>query len=342
MRTKEYAWALGAVTLCTGLGWLLRPFLDRSDQAMLYLLGVLIVASRASRGPALLASLAGVAAFDFFFVPPYFTFAVAESKYWVTFAVMLAAGAMVSSLTLRIRRQAAAVEAERLRNTLLSSVSHDLRTPLAAVTGAATSLLDGEGRLDADAQHELLETIRDESERLNRMVGDILDVTRLESGSLALKKEWVPLEEIVGSALARLETRLKGRELKTSLPAEVLLAPLDPTLAEQLLVNLLENAAKYTPQGSPIQITVRREGQETVVEVADRGPGIPRGEEERIFERFHRAAGKGSGIGLGLTVCRAIAKAHGGRIQAENREGGGAVFRFSLPLEGRPPEVKDA
>jgi two-component system sensor histidine kinase KdpD len=232
------------------------------------------------------------------------------------------------------------VETERLRNALLSSVSHDLRTPLAAITGAASTLLDDASGMAADTRRELTETIYEEADRLNRLVRNLLDMTRLQSGAVRVSKEWHPLEEIVGAALSRLESRLRGRSVSAHIPDDLPLVPLDGILIEQVLVNLLENALKYTPRDSPIEISAARSGEEVVVEVKDRGPGLPAGEEERVFDKFHRAAREvPGGVGLGLTLCRGIVTAHGGRIWAENRPDGGAVFRFTLPLEGTPPSV---
>jgi two-component system sensor histidine kinase KdpD len=166
-------------------------------------------------------------------------------------------------------------------------------------------------------------------------------MTRLESGNIKVEKEWQPLEEVVGTTLLRLEEMLTDHPLKTNLPGDLPFVLFDSVLIEQVLVNLLENAVKYTPPGSPIDLSAWAEGQVVVVEVADRGPGLPPGEEERIFEKFYRIRPTASGgIGLGLTICRAIVEAHGGRISAANRAGGGAVFRFTLPLEVEPPQVK--
>ena len=233
------------------------------------------------------------------------------------------------------------VETERLRNALLSSVSHDLRTPLAAITGAASTLLEDQAGIAPETRVELTETIYEEADRLNRLVRNLLDMTRLQSGALRVAKEWHPLEEIVGAALSRLEPRLRGRRVSTEVPADLPLVPLDGVLIEQVFVNLLENALKYTPRDSPIEIAASRRDREVVVDVGDRGPGLPSGEEERIFDKFHRVPARAlpGGVGLGLTVCRGIVTAHGGRIWAENRPGGGAVFRFSIPLEGTPPPV---
>jgi two-component system sensor histidine kinase KdpD len=228
-----------------------------------------------------------------------------------------------------------AVETERLRSTLLSSVSHDLRTPLAAITGAASTLLQP-GALGEGAERELKEAIHEEAERLNRLVSNLLDMTRLEAGSLRLQRDWHSLEELVGTALARLEGSTRDRPVSISIPPDLPLVPVDPVLVEQLLVNLLENAFKYTPAGTPVRISAEAAAARVEVEIADEGPGFPAGAEERIFEKFYRGPSTAHGSGLGLPICKAIVTAHGGRIQAENRARG-AAFRFSLPLGDGPP-----
>jgi two-component system sensor histidine kinase KdpD len=237
------------------------------------------------------------------------------------------------------RQAALRARTEELRSGLLSSVSHDLRTPLAAITGAATTLREAEG-LDAATRRDLTEAICEEAERLERLVSNLLDMTRLQSGGVEPRREWVPLVEVVGGALTRVEGRLRGRGVTTELSDEIPLLSLDPVLVEQLFINLLENAAKHTPPAAEVEIRAVREGGTLVVDVADRGPGIPPGEEERIFERFHRGAHAGAGgAGLGLPIARAIAEAHGGRLVASNRPGGGAVFRLTLPLRPGPPSA---
>lgn len=237
----------------------------------------------------------------------------------------------------------ARAEREELRGALLGSLSHDLRTPLAAITGAASTLLTGRDGSDA-ARTELLQTIYEEAARLNRQVSNLLDMTRLESGGVVLAKEWTPLEEVVGAALNRLDEQLKGRPVTTELAESLALVPMDGVLMEQVFFNLLENAVKYTPEDSPIEIRAREDGDSVIVEVADHGPGFEPGTEERVFDKFYRAAGSRTfGTGLGLAICRGIVKAHGGSITAENREGGGALFRLRLPLEGgAPPLVEES
>jgi two-component system sensor histidine kinase KdpD len=236
-----------------------------------------------------------------------------------------------------------AAETERLRSSLLSSVSHDLRTPLASITGSAQALLEDQGRLTEADRRELLETVREEGDRLSRLVANLLDLTRIESGVLEVTREWCPVDDVVHSAIGRIERELAGRHVEVDLPGEVPLVPIDPVLVEQALINLLENACKYSPAGTPIDVRVRVEERSAVFEVGDRGRGIPPGEEQRIFEKFYRVGDDvvSKGAGLGLAVVHAIVVAHGGSITAANRPGGGAVFRFSLPIEGEPPRLAE-
>jgi two-component system sensor histidine kinase KdpD len=488
---SPHVWAVGIVALATGAAWVMSPLFELADLIMMYLLGIVVVAMRHGRGPSLLAAVLSVAALDFFFVPPYFTFAVSDARHLFTFAVMLVVGFVISGLTVRVRAQAAAarsreartaalyamsrelastrgvdelltiavrhvsevfrsqvvvllpgadrgltpwsggqfqldtneqgvarwvyehrqpaglgtatlpgasalylpliaprgpvgvlgvrpadphaldapeqlhqletfanqtalaierarlaeeasdaqirMETERLRNSLLSSVSHDLRTPLATITGAVSTILENGSRLDERTRRELLESVRDEGERLNRLVQNLLEMTRLESGALQLRKEWHSLEEVIGSALSRLGKRLAGRRVITRVPPNLPLVPMDDVLVEQVLVNLLDNALKYTPPGSPIEIIATATDRAATVEVADRGPGLPPGEEDKVFEKFYRGRADGGGAGLGLAICQGVVRAHGGRIWAQNLPEGGVAFLFTLPITGTPP-----
>jgi two-component system, OmpR family, sensor histidine kinase KdpD len=256
-----------------------------------------------------------------------------------TFASQIALAIERARLAEDAQRAQVEVQNERLRNALLSSVSHDLRTPLAVVKGAVTALLDGDEKLPPTRRREYLETISDEASRLNRLVRNLLDMTRLEAGALRVRTEWLPLEEVIGVALNRLDDQLQKRPITVRIPADASLVPFDATLLEQVFINLVENAIKYTPSGSPIEIGARRVEGGVEVEVADTGPGVPAGEEEAIFEKFHRAARTAAGMGIGLTICRGIITAHGGRIWCENRANGGASFRFVLPRVGEAPPM---
>ncbi len=493
-KPQERGWSLSIVTvgIATGIAALMAPYVPVSDLAMVYLLSAVFVATRAGRAASFFAAFLSVLAFDFFFVPPRYTFNVSSPAYVITFIVMFSVALIISRLTLKIKEQASAArqrerrtaalyslsrrlvhergidklsaiaikhigevfsshvvvlipdergaltvpvtgpvtfaldqkelsvaqwsfnhgqraglgtdtlsgakalylpltaasrivgiigimpahaggffdqeqihvlesfanqmalamdrsllgleaqqallkaETETLRNTLLSSVSHDLRTPLAAITGAASTLLQKDVTFETSERQELLMTIYEEAEHLNQIIRNVLDMTRLEAGAIKVKKEWQPVEEIVVAALNRLSERLRDRPVKTSLPDDLPMISFDPLLIEQVLMNLLDNSIKYTPPETPIDLSASSHGEEIVFEIADRGPGIPPGEEEKIFEKFVRGSATGGGIGLGLTICRAIIEAHGGRIWAENREGGGAVFRFSIPIAGQP------
>jgi two-component system sensor histidine kinase KdpD len=492
-----YIGATLVVAAATGIAALMASRFALANLIMVYLLGVLVVATRFGRGPSLLASVLSVAAFDFFFVHPQFTFAVSDTQYLVTFAVMLAVAFVISDLATRIRAQAVSarererrtsalyamsrdlgraqgvaeivgvsarhvaevfatevvfllpgpdrtltsqsgvsssfdpdasdrgvarwvfeqhqqlaglgtatlpgaralylpllasrgalgvlgvrpanphafdapdqlhqletfanqtalalerarlaeeatqaelhMETERLRNSLLSSVSHDLRTPLAAITGAATTLLAKDARVEDGVGRELLELIREEAERLNRLVQNLLEMTRLESGALKLHREWHSMEEAVGAALRRCAGVLGDRRLQVRVPPDLPLVEMDDVLIEQVLINLLDNAAKYTPPGSPVSVTGTGDTERVTVEVADHGPGLPPGDAERIFEKFYRSGtAPGRGAGLGLAIAKGIVEAHGGRIWAHTLPEGGAAFFFALPVTGVPPSV---
>jgi two-component system, OmpR family, sensor histidine kinase KdpD len=491
----EYVAAAAIVVVPTILGLIVRQFVVQVppiDAAMLYLLAVVVAAARYRRGPAVVASLVGIASFDFFFVHPFYTFSVSDVRYVLTFGVMLVVALVLGNLTGRIRSQAESarereqrtsalyglsrdlgasadrdavvaaalrslrdtfaldaamllpgeggavsivgsppypfdereravaqwsfdhgqmagrgtttlpaaaalyvplsssgrsagvmglplgdpnefrdpaqrrlleslagqtaaalerltlaeksresqveIEAERLRTALLSSLSHDMRTPLASIEGAASTLLQ-EAEPNRDARRDLATTIVQESHRMGRLVANLLDMIRVEAGTLQVHKEWQLLSDVVGVALLRTDEQLRGHPVTTAFPPDLPLVPMDEILLEQVFVNLLENAAKHTPPGTPIEVGAESRPGEVIAYVADRGPGLPPGEEEMIFRKFHRGGGTSSGIGLGLTICRGIVTAHGGRIWAENRAGGGAVFRISLPITGTPPQL---
>ena len=489
-----YGGAVIVVGACTAVAALMYGRFELSDLAMVYLLGSVVSAVAFGRGPAIATAVLSVPAFNFGFVPPRFTFHVAETQHLVTFAVMLTVAVVTGTLTARLREQLdqarirerrtaalyrlslelvsrsmptevlavavdrigealgarvavfgpdpspsatviagdvelarapdeiaavrrafetgqisglehmtasrvllhvplaagfhrygvlsaqpvagtwsperfqllrmlasqtalalersrlaeeahaarAQADTERSRSALLSSVSHDLRTPLAAITGAATSLRDGSGQLEDSTRRELADMIADEAQRLNRLIGSILDMTRLESGTLRVKKEWHSVEEIIGAALVRLEASLGARPVQLALPPDVPLVSLDDVLFEQVVWNLVENAHKYSPAALPIEVRAGIDGAVLRLEVADRGPGLPHGEETRVFEKFYRGPGAAGlqGAGLGLAICHSIVAGHGGDISARNRPGGGAVFTVRLPLEGEPPAVE--
>jgi two-component system sensor histidine kinase KdpD len=257
-----------------------------------------------------------------------------------TFAVQIALSLERCKLSGDAQRAQVEVKTERLRNALLSSVSHDLRAPLAVVKASATALLEPSSVFPEARRQEYLQTISEEATRLNSLVGNLLNMASLEAGALRARKEWLPIEETVGVALDRSDEQLKDRVVNVVIEPDAALVSFDRALIEQVLVNLLENAARYTPKQTSIDIRVRRVENGVEVTVADRGPGVPSGEEEQVFDKFHRATRTRGGMGLGLAICRGIVSAHEGVIWCENLPEGGAAFRFTLPCPAPPPQTE--
>ena len=240
----------------------------------------------------------------------------------------------------RLRQESLQIEVlqrtDALRAALLSSVSHDLRTPLSSIKAAAYSLQEKDVTWDEEVRHSFAVTIEREADRLNRLVGNILDMSRIEGGALKAEKELYPLDELVYHVVDHMQFVLKDRDVRITLSDTLPPVALDFLQMDQVLTNLIENAVRYTPSGSPIEISASEQNGEIHVSVADHGQGVPEEYIERIFDKFYRVSGakqRGTmGTGLGLAVCRGLVEAHGGRIWAENREGGGAIFQFTLPL----------
>lgn len=230
------------------------------------------------------------------------------------------------------------VETERLRNSLLSTVSHDLRTPLATIVGASSSLIDDAVRLDADAVVSLHRVVYQSSLRMRSLVENILDMARLQSGPVQLRQEWQTLEEVLGAALQEVRPSLAGRRVEIDIPPDLPLLRFDSVLIQRVFINLLENAIKYTAPEACLYIAAAVADSCVRVSVADDGPGLPESEREKVFEKFYRGRtlASATGAGLGLAICRAIVEAHGGRIAAEAAPQGGACFVFFLRLEQQP------
>jgi two-component system sensor histidine kinase KdpD len=233
------------------------------------------------------------------------------------------------------------MEAERLRNSLLATVSHDIRTPLSALIGQTSNLLTLQDSLRPEIR-PMAQSIHDEALRLGHIVDNILDMARLQSGRVKLNKQWQSLEEIVGVSLAEAMPAQSTRQCVLEFPETLPLLEFDPVLLERVFANLIGNAVKYTTENSTIRISAKAQAAEVVVSVEDNGPGIPNGHQEKIFEKFTRGDEESSipGVGLGLTICKAIVEAHGGRIWAENVLPHGARFSFALPL-GNPPSLEE-
>lgn len=233
------------------------------------------------------------------------------------------------------------MQAETLRNSLLSSISHDLRNPLATIVGAASTLETDEKRLDEGSRRKLVTVISEEAQRMSDLTIKILEMARLEAGKVVLNREWYAPEEIVGSALRRLDKKLKTRPVNILMADNLALIHVDAVLLQQVMVNLLDNADKYSPASLPIDISVETTPLGLSIAVADRGPGIPDNLQQKVFDKFFRVNEESaqSGVGLGLSICRAIVEAHGGKIQVTNRSGGGTLFQFYLPILECPPTV---
>lgn len=338
-----YAWAAGATIAATLVALGLDAYFHVVNVALVYLLAVVLVALRFRRGPVIAVSLLSVAAFNFFFIPPRGTFHVEDPQYLLTFAMMLGVGLVVSGLTERVRARARAqaeltleAETERIRSALLASISHDLRTPLAVITGSASTLAERGERLSEDERAALAQSIFQQARDMSELVTKVLQMTRLEAGAIKLERDWDSLSEIAGSVLRRLRERLSTHLLMVDLPDALPLVRVDASLIEQVLANLLENAARHTPPRTLIRLRAQVSGGELVVSVEDFGPGLAQAELENIFKKFHR------GAGLGLAICRAIVELHKGRIWAERLPGVGTAFRFTVPLESPPPMPAEA
>ncbi|WP_242527510.1 sensor histidine kinase [Ktedonosporobacter rubrisoli] len=243
----------------------------------------------------------------------------------------------------RLRQESLQVELLRqtdaLRAALLSSVSHDLRTPLSSIKAAASSLLQQDVQWSEEERRSFAMAIEHEADRLNRLVENLLDMSRIEGGALKPEKEWYPIDELIHDVLGRMQPMLQGREVHTVLPADLPPVELDYLEIEQVVTNLIENVLRYTPEGSPIDIEIEANAERVLVSVADRGPGLAQADLERIFDKFYRVhvnhgpTARAKGSGLGLAVCKGLIEAHGGQIWAENRKDGGAIFHFTLPLK---------
>ncbi|HEU4601979.1 MAG TPA: DUF4118 domain-containing protein [Steroidobacteraceae bacterium] len=346
---KSYWAAMFIVAFATAINWILANWLTLTDLAMVFLLGVVVTAVYCDRRVSIACALASFAAFDFFFVPPVFTFRFGRSEYLLTGLMLLVVGLVISAMAARVRREAeAATHAsiiaaeERLRNSILTSISHDLRTPLAVIAGSASSLRENRTRLTEAEQGDLLNAIFDQARVMSSEIANVLDVARLQAGGVALDRQWHPIEELVGAALERCKSRLASHVIEVELPADLPMIRVDGVLIEKFIVNLLENAAQYTPAGTRIVISAAHKGGTVQLSVRDYGNGLTQ-DAESLFKTFSRGAREAgpAGSGLGLTICRAIALLHGAEIQARAPEAPGAEFVLRLPYE-TPPTATEA
>jgi two-component system sensor histidine kinase KdpD len=231
-----------------------------------------------------------------------------------------------------------AKQTEKLQTALLNSISHDLRTPLVSITGTLSTLKQDYSAIENEARKELLETAYEESMHLNRLVGNLLDMTRVEAGTLKINKKLCELRDVIGASLQALKDKLDKREVRVKIPEDIFEIPMDFSLMMRVFINLVDNAVKYSSVDSFIEISAQTQGKEILISVKDCGFGIPEGDLEHIFDKFYRATKprQVSGTGLGLSICRGIVEAHGGKIWAGNNKDKGAVI--SILLHGREKE----
>lgn len=307
--------------------------------ALLYLLPVGLAASTWGLGAGIIAATAAFLAFNYFFIQPLYTLTVHSPGDILILIVFLVVAVVLSQFVGRAHLAAAESrakyleESDRMKSILLSSVSHELRTPLATIKAAVTSLRSGEVKWDSQARKNLLEAVEDEADHLNLLVGNLLNMSRIEANQLKPDRQWNLLSEILGSVLNRQEHLKNEQKIEVKIPEDLPLVPVDYIQIEQVFTNLIDNSAKYAPPGTVIRITAHVEDSKVLVQVANQSPPVPPQDLDRIFDKFHRitSADSVTGTGLGLSICKGIIEAHGGRIWAENLPAGFAI-NFELPL----------
>lgn len=353
----RYLGALLLMGAVTALASPLTAFLGLVNIALIYLLPVLFCGAVWGRGPAMVAAAAGMLTYDFFFVPPTLKFIVEDLRYLISFAIFLLVGYITGTLSSRLKAQLTKskllaeqarlaqtyAETESLRTALFNSLSHDLRTPLSSIIGAVTGLLEGEEVYSPSVRKDLLQTIYQGAVRMDRFVGNLLDMARLESGMLPLRREWCDVQDIIGVSISETGEAIKGRPLKIVVQPGLPLVQADFVLIKQVLINLLDNALKYSLPESEITIQALLTGKQVKVDVTDQGQDIPEDQLALIFDKFYRLKStlQVSGTGLGLAICKELIEAHGGKIWAENNGGRGVTFIFTLPVEELPARIPD-
>ena len=378
---SRWAGYVGAVAGTAVTTAVLAPFqqqVNATTVALTFLFVVLVIALFWGSKPALLASVLGMFCFNFFFLPPVYTLTIAHAENWVTLIVFFSTALAVGQLSARAKKRAEEAESrkreveslytqlqaafereseaeaikrsERLKSALLDAVTHDLRTPLTSIKASITTLID-EARgqsdenqpviLDQDSRFEMLEVIDQESDRLNRFIGDLIDLARIEAGELRLRRRWGEVDEIISTALTRATPLTANHHVSITSEKELPVVRVDANAVSEVVYTLVDNAAKYSPPGTTITIDARRgEGDLIIMAVEDEGHGIAAGMRQRVFDKFFRATRNGdisthqpSGTGMGLAIAKGIVEAHEGRIWIEpGRDGEGTRVVFTLPI----------
>ena len=369
---RSLAGAFLGTAAVTALLVLFREQINSTTTALVYLLVVLFVALFWGSGPALVASVVAVLCFNFFFLPPFYTFHVAHLENWIALFAFFTTALAVGQLSAREKRRAeeakrgereierlykelqaaferasqaeALKQSERLKSALLDAVTHDLRTPLTSIKASITTLIDEarapEFALDKESRREMLEVIDEESDRLNRFISGLIDLARIDAGELQLRRQWGVIDEIVSAALARAQPLVQEHEVEVKIDKELPAVRVDERAVSEVVYTLIDNAAKYSPRGSKIKITAGVSDGMIEMAVEDQGPGVPAALRERVFDKFFRATRDGdvsthqpSGTGMGLAIAKGIVEAHEGKIWIESAtDGHGARVVFTLPV----------
>lgn len=338
--------AAGILIAATLVGLLFSGLkIPEANIIAVYILGVLIISIITSSWMySFLASVISVLAFNFLFTVPRFTLRAYDPSYPVTFGIMFLVALITGSLASRMKeyaresaQAAMQIEKEQLRADLLRSISHDLRTPLTSISGNASNLLSNENEFSQETRMQIYGDIYDDSMWLIKLVENLLSVTRIEDGRMDLRMSAELMDEVIAEAMRHTNRNRAGRKIEVSSDEEFILGKMDARLIVQVVINLVDNAVKYTPEGAQIRIHTGKKDGMVVVSVSDTGPGIPDEQKSKVFEMFYtgtnRAADGRRSLGLGLGLCRSIIRAHGGEIWVSDNKPQGAVFTFTLPAE---------
>jgi two-component system, OmpR family, sensor histidine kinase KdpD len=336
----QHAVALAAVGVSLLLvGLLHSSVVDLPAAILLYLVPIVLAASRWGRGPAITAVVAAILGHDLLFVDPRGTFSVARADEALGLVLLLFVAVVTAQLADGARRgaetareAALARRSDELKTALLRAVTHNLRTPLASIKASVSGLRQPDATFADEDRAELLAEIEEEADRLDRLVTNLLDASRLEAGGVTVSRHPQDLAELVGAAVERIQSRLAGRQVQVHIPEELPPVACDYAQIDQVVTNLLENALLHTPPGTPVLARAARDNGVVRVEVVDRGPGIPAADRERLFHPFERGRSRAPGTGLGLTIARGFVEAHGGKLWLEEGTEAGARFVFTLPL----------
>lgn len=330
---SPYLLSFVLILITTLLGELAKKHLEPTNIVMFYLLIVVFVAMKWGRGPAIATSIISVSMFDFFLIPPYLTFSVADIQYLFTFIAFLVVAIAMSSFASKMRENIIQKQTEKLYSALLSSISHDLKTPLVSITGVLSTLLDNKN-LAGQQKNQLLETAYKESDRLNQIVNNLLDMTRVEAEVLRIRKKPCDLRDLVGACLEQCKDKIGNRDIKIDIPKDSPEICVDFPFMLKALYNIIDNALKYSSPDKPVEIRALFDRQNVKIFIKDSGLGIAKDDLRKIFDKFYRVerAENVPGTGLGLCISKGIVEAHHGKISAESTLGQGSAFTVEIPI----------